>query len=142
MNKVILIGRLTSNPELRYTQQGKPVASYSLAVDRLGEGADFIKCIAWNKNAEFVSKHLTKGTKIAIEGRIQTRNYDGNDGKRVFITEVVVDRHEFCESKKSESSGKEQSHDNLDDIQRFGNVVRFTDSQSAYDDDDGDGLPF
>lgn len=133
MNKVILIGRLTADPELRYTQQRKPVANYSLAVDRVGEGADFIKCIAWDKNAEFASKHLIKGTKIAIEGRIQTRNYDDKDGKRVFITEVVVDRHEFCESKKSESSNKEQPHDNLDDIQNFGNVVHFTDD---------DNLPF
>ena len=133
MNKVILIGRLTAAPELRHTQQGKPVANYSLAVDRVGEGADFIKCIAWDKNAEFASKHLTKGTKIAIEGRIQARNYDGKDGKRVFITEVVVDRHEFCESKKSESSGKEQAHDNLDDIQNIGNVVHFTED---------DNLPF
>ncbi len=133
MNKVILIGRLTANPELRYTQQRKPVASYSLAVDRPGEGADFIKCIAWDKNAEFASKHLTKGTKIAIEGRIQTRNYDGKDGKRVFITEVVVDRHEFCESKKAGAADKAQPHDNLDDIQSFSNVVHFTDD---------DNLPF
>lgn len=133
MNKVILIGRLTAAPELRRTQQGKPVANYSLAVDRVGEGADFIKCIAWDKNAEFAAKHLIKGTKIAIEGRIQTRNYDGKDGKKVFITEVVVDRHEFCESKKSENSNREQPHDNLDDIQNFGNVVHFTDD---------DNLPF
>ena len=85
MNKVILIGRLTANPEMRYTQNEKPVASYSLAVDRQGEGADFINCVAWNKNAEFASKYLTKGTKIAIEGRIQSRSYDDKDGKKVYV---------------------------------------------------------
>lgn len=142
MNKVILIGRLTADPDLRYTQSQKPVATYRLAVDRpfKTEGqpeADFITCIAWNKNAEFVSKHLTKGTKIAIEGRIQTRNYDDKDGKKVFVTEVVVDRHEFCENKKAESSGKEEAHSNIDDLQQFGDVVHFTDVQS----DDGE-LPF
>lgn len=136
MNKVILIGRLTADPDLRYTQSQKPVATYRLAVDRpfKTEGqpeADFITCIAWNKNAEFVSKHLTKGTKIAIEGRIQTRNYDDKDGKKVFVTEVVVDRHEFCEAKKSASYG------NADDFHQYGDDVNYSDLQSA----DGE-LPF
>ena len=138
MNKVILIGRLTANPEMRYTQNEKPVASYTLAVDRLGEGADFINCVAWNKNAEFASKHLTKGTKIAIEGRIQTRTYDDKDGKKVYVTEVVVDRHEFCERKNSESSVKEEAHGNVDDLQQFSGVVQFNEVQSTSDDD----LPF
>ena len=133
MNRVILIGRLVAAPELRYTQQNKPVTSYRLAVDRLGDGADFFTCVAWNKAAEFAAEHLNKGTKIAIEGRLQTRSYDDKDGKKVTVTEIVVDRHEFCESKKSESSGKEQAHDNLDDIQNIGNVVHFTDD---------DNLPF
>lgn len=138
MNKVILIGRLTANPEMRYTQNEKPVASYTLAVDRLGEGADFINCVAWNKNAEFASKHLIKGTKIAVEGRIQTRTYDDKDGKKVYVTEVVVDRHEFCERKNSESSVKEEAHGNVDDLQQFSGVVQFNEVQSTSDDD----LPF
>ena len=138
MNRVILIGRMTANPEMRYTQNEKPVASYTLAVDRQGEGADFINCVAWNKNAEFASKYLTKGTKIAAEGRIQTRTYDDKDGKKVYVTEVVVDRHEFCERKNSESSDKGEAHGNVDDLQQFSGVVQFNEVQSTPDDD----LPF
>ena len=93
MNKVILIGRLTANPELRYTQQRKPVASYSLAVDRPGEGADFIKCIAWDKNAEFASKHLSKGTKIAVEGRILTMySFSASDAGRKSSTSTCMEK--------------------------------------------------
>lgn len=126
MNRVILIGRLVAAPELRYTQQNKPVTSYRLAVDRLGDGADFFTCVAWNKAAEFAAEHLSKGTKIAIEGRLQTRSYDDKDGKKVTVTEIVVDRHEFCESKKSEGSNS-VSHDNLDDIKPIGGVVNIVD---------------
>ena len=107
MNKVIMIGRLTVDPELRSTQSGKAVAAYKLAVDRLfkQEGqpqADFFPCVAWGTNAEFASKYLRKGTKIAIEGRLQTRSWD-EDGKKRYTTEIIVERHEFCE-KKTESS--------------------------------------
>ena len=106
MNKVILIGRLAADPEIRFTQSNKCVASYRLAVDRAfkSEGqsdADFIGCVAWGKNGEFCQKYLHKGMKIAVEGRIQTRNYDDKDGKKVYVTEVIVDHHEFCESKSS-----------------------------------------
>lgn len=110
MNKVILIGRLTADPEIRATQSGKTVASYRLAVDRAfkSEGqpeADFINCIAFGKGAEFAEKYLHKGMKIALEGRIQTRNYDDRDGKKVYVTEIIVEHHEFCESKRSSDSG-------------------------------------
>lgn len=109
MNKTILIGRLTTDPEIRTTQSGTKVASYSLAVDRAfkSEGqpeADFIDCVAWSKGAEFAEKYLTKGTKIAIEGHIQTRNWEDQNGNKRKSTEVIVERHEFCESKKTESS--------------------------------------
>lgn len=109
MNKWIGIGRLTAEPEVRQTQTGKTVASYRLAVDRQfkQEGqptADFISCVAWGSNGDFVSKYLHKGTKIAVEGHIQVRDYEDKDGKKVYVTEIVVDRHEFCESKKTESS--------------------------------------
>jgi single-strand DNA-binding protein len=108
MNKVILIGRLVADPELRSTQSGKSVASYRLAVDRQNKqdgqpDADFLNCVAWGKNAEFASKHLTKGTKIAVEGRIQTGSYEKN-GVKHFTTDIIVERHEFCESKKSSPS--------------------------------------
>ena len=106
MNKVILIGRLVADPELRSTQSGKSVASYRLAVDRKVKqdgqpDADYLNCVVWGKGAEFASTYLHKGTKIAIEGRIQTRSYDGSDGKKVYVTEILVEQHEFCESKKA-----------------------------------------
>lgn len=106
MNKVILIGRLAADPEIRFTQSNKCVASYRLAVDRAfkAEGqpdADFIGCVAWGKNGEFCQKYLHKGMKIALEGRIQTRTYDDKDGKKVYVTEIIVEHHEFCESRSS-----------------------------------------
>lgn len=101
MNRVILMGRLTREPEIKQTQAGKAVARYTLAVDRFGEGADFISCVAWEKNATFVQNFLHKGTKIAVEGRIQTGSYQKQDGTKVYTTDVVVDRHEFCESRQA-----------------------------------------
>ena len=109
MNKVILIGRLTKDPELRYTNSGKAVATYTLAVDRdyKKEGqpdADFIRCVAYDKGGEFAGKYLKKGTKIAIVGHIQTGSYEKN-GQKVFTTDIIVEHHEFCESKKNDEQG-------------------------------------
>ena len=108
MNKVILMGRLTRDPEVRYSQgeNSTAVARYSLAVDRKfkrdGEPtADFINCIAFGKLGEFAEKYLRKGTKIAITGRIQTGSYTNKDGQRVYTTDVVVEEQEFAESKSS-----------------------------------------
>lgn len=125
MNKVILIGRLCAEPEVRYTRNQKPVATYRLAVDRQvkQEGqaeADFLTCVAWNKGAEFASKYLHKGTKIAIEGQIRTRSYEDKDGKRVFATEIIVDRHEFCESKSSASDNSEPEYSGMTDAEPGG----------------------
>lgn len=110
MNKVILIGRLTKNPEVRYSQGEKPmaIASYSLAVDRMfkreGEpSADFINCKAFGKQGEFAEKYLRRGMKIAVTGHIQTGSYTNRDGNKVYTTDVVVEQHEFCES-RSESA--------------------------------------
>lgn len=110
MNKVILIGRPTNNPEVRYSQtaQGNTaIARFTLAVDRKfkkdGEAsADFINCVAFGKNGEFAEKYLKKGTKIAVEGRIQTGSYE-KDGKKVYTTDIVVEGYEFCESKGQEA---------------------------------------
>lgn len=120
MNKVILIGRLCAEPEIRYTQTQTPVATYRLAVDRRvkQEGqpdADFLTCVAWNKGAEFASKYLRKGAKIAIEGQIRTRSYEDKNGKKVFATEIIVDRHEFCESKSSASGNFEPDYSSMTD---------------------------
>lgn len=101
MNKVILIGRLTADPELRYTPSGAAVCSFRIAVDRpfnsqSGEReADFINIVVWNKAAENTAKYMSKGRQIAVEGRLQIRSYDGNDGQRRWVTEVVADRVEF-----------------------------------------------
>lgn len=112
MNKVILIGRLCADPEVRYSQgeNASAVARYRLAVDRRfkrdGEAeADFISCVAFAKNGEFAEKYLQKGTKIAITGRIQTGSYTNRDGQKVYTTDIVVEEQEFAESKASGNSG-------------------------------------
>ena len=129
MNKCILIGRLTKDPELRYTTSNKAVATYTLAVDRefKKDEADFLRCVAFDKNGEFAGKYLKKGTKIAVVGRIQTGSYEKN-GQKVFTTDIMVEHHEFCESKKQGSS--------LDNLGQYGNVT-FTEEVE----EDGE-LPF
>lgn len=104
MNKVILIGRTTKEPEVRYstTKDGNQmaIARYTLAIDRRGKdaGTDFISCVAFGKQGEFAEKYLKKGMKIAAVGRLQTGSYE-KDGKKVYTTDVVVEEHEFCEAK-------------------------------------------
>lgn len=109
MNKVILIGRLTRDPELRHTQQGTAVCQITVAVSRRGvqpggQEADFISVSVWGVQAENVAKYMSKGRQVAVEGRIQTRNYDDKDGKRVYVTEVVASNVQFLDSKNSTSS--------------------------------------
>lgn len=111
MNKCMLIGRLTRDPEIRVTQGETPVtiARYSLAVDRRfhrdGEQAvDFINCLTFSKNAEFAGKYLHKGTKVAVVGRIQTGSYTKEDGTKVYTTDIVVEEHEFAESKAAQAA--------------------------------------
>lgn len=106
MNKTILCGRLVRNPEVRYTQGGKPIciARYTLAVNRRfsregDQKADFISCIAFGKQGEFAEKYLKQGTKIIISGRIQTGSYTNRDGVKVYTTDVVIEEQEFAESK-------------------------------------------
>jgi single-strand DNA-binding protein len=113
-NKVVLMGRLTRDPEVRYSQGDNPVAvaRYTLAVPRRykrdGEPeSDFINCIAFGKAGEFAEKYLKKATKICISGRIQTGNYTNKDGQKVYTTDVVVEEHEFTESKSSSQSQKD-----------------------------------
>ena len=107
MNIVILTGRLTRDPETRTTQAGNTVTRYGLAVDRRfkreGEPtADFFNCVAFGKAAEFADKYLQKGTKIAITGRLNQNSYEDRDGKKVSTVDVIVEQHEFCESKKKD----------------------------------------
>ena len=113
MNKVILMGRLTREPDVRYSQNADgsmAVARYTLAVDRRRErnnndeqSADFISCVAFGRSGEFAEKYLHQGTKIVVTGRIQTGSYTNKDGQRVYTTDVVVEEQEFAESKSAAS---------------------------------------
>lgn len=112
MNKVILIGRLTRDPELRYTGSNTPVATFSLAVNRpftnqSGEReADFINCVVWRKLAETVKNYLSQGSQVAVEGRIQTRNYDDQNGQKRYVTEVIVENIDFVGSRRDNAQGQ------------------------------------
>lgn len=115
MNKVILIGRITKDIELRYTTQNKAVISYTLAVKRDKDNTDFINCVVWEKQAENMAKYCFKGSLIAIEGKITTRNYDDKNGKKVYITEVITNNIQFLDTKKQEAK-KEEKYINSEDI--------------------------
>lgn len=133
MNKAVLVGRLTKDPELRYTQSGRAVATFMLAVNRIyareGEqSADFIPVSAWQKTAENVAKYLSKGSQVAVSGRIQTSSYDNKEGQRVYKTEIVADQVTFIGSKGGGSSSRDDS---------------FTDSEDdSFKDDISEEIPF
>lgn len=115
MNKVILMGRLTKDPEVRYTTTNNTlVCGFSLAVNRrfTKEGeqqADFFNIVAWNKLGEFCSKYFVKGQQVAIVGRLQTRNYDDKDGKKVYVTEIVAEEAHFADSRKMDDFVKQDT---------------------------------
>jgi single-strand DNA-binding protein len=112
MNRVVLVGRLTKDPDLRYTPNGVPVATFTLAVNRSftnqqGEReTDFINCVVWRRPAENVANFLKKGSLAGVDGRIQTRNYEGQDGKRVYVTEVLAESVQFLEPKNAAGAGR------------------------------------
>jgi single-strand DNA-binding protein len=131
LNRVVLVGRLTKDPELRYTPNGKAVASFTVAVNRPfktngNQEADFINAVIWGKPAESLANYQKKGSLIGVDGRIQTRSFDGQDGKRVFVTEVVADSVQFLESKKNDNKPSESP------VQNEGTPVDISD----------DNLPF
>jgi single-strand DNA-binding protein len=131
INRVILVGRLTKDPELRYTPSGVAVATFTLAVNRpftnqQGEReADFINCVVWRRQAENVANYLQKGSLAGVDGRLQTRSYEAQDGRRVYVTEVVAESVRFIGSGRSNQSG---SHD-----EPYGEPYPFDDH--GYDDD-------
>ena len=131
INNVVLVGRLTKDLELRYTTSNKAAVNFTLAVNRnfkneRGElQADFIGCTAYGKQAENMARFLNKGSLIGIEGRISTRNYQGKDGKTVYITEVIADKVNFLESKK-------QGNNNQQGYSEASNVIDFYDFNSEY----------
>ncbi|MCK5811371.1 MAG: single-stranded DNA-binding protein [Clostridiales bacterium] len=141
MNKVILMGRLTKDPELRYTSANNiPVASFTLAVNRRfqkkGEErqADFISCTAWNKTAEFCKNYYKKGQQVAITGRIQTRTWDDEQGKRHYATDVIVDEAYFADSKREGSQNTTFQNDPPSQVPKQNDFVTI--------EDDDDDLPF
>ena len=149
MNKVILMGRLTKDPDVRYSQgdSSSAVARYTLAVDRRfsrnqdgDQNADFIGCVAFGKSAEFAEKYLHKGTKICVTGRIQTGNYTNKDGVKVYTTDVVVEDQEFAESKSSSSNdgGYQNGGDSYSRPQASGATEGFMNIPEGIDED----LPF
>ena len=141
MNKAILIGRITANPELRTTQSGNQNTTFSLAVNRnytKEDGTretDFINCTAWKKTAENIVKYCSKGSQIAIEGRIQTRSYDAQDGTKRYVTEILVENCTFLSKNEPKAGDKEKDivkTEESDPFADFGNEVALTD----------DDLPF
>lgn len=135
MNKVTLVGRLTANPELRYTSSNLPLTRFTIAVNRQKkedgtQNTDFINCVAWNKTAELICTYLTKGALIGLEGRIQTGTYEKQDGTKGYTTDVLVQNIEFLESKKSATQNaaqitpQEVEQNTTDDIfSQFGESV-------------------
>lgn len=123
MNKVILLGRLTKDPDVRYTQgeNSMCIARYTLAVDRMGskkegqQNADFINCVAFGKAGEFAEKYCKKGTKLAISGRIQTGSYTNKDGVKVYTTDVAIESQEFAESKAASGNMSNNVSGNVQD---------------------------
>lgn len=126
LNRVILIGRLTRDPELRYTPQGVAVTQFTLAVDRPFTGqsgqreADFIPIVVWRQQAEHCANYLRKGKLCAVEGRIQIRNYDNNEGKRVWVTEVIADNVRFLERAEGGQDTHRQQQSGQESQERYG----------------------
>lgn len=148
INRVVLTGRLTKDVDLKSTRSGVSVASFTLAVDRRytdsqgNRGADFISCVAWRKAAENMSKYFHKGSLVGIDGSLQTRTYDDKDGKRVYVTEVVVSDFSFLEPKKG--SNKQSNYNQSYSSQKSKNQQTEDPFQGQKDSIDitDDDLPF
>ena len=153
MNKAFLIGRLTRDPELRYSSSNAAIVNFSIAIDRQytnNQGqreTDFINIVAFQKQAENIKKYLTKGSLVAVDGRIQTRNYEDKDGKRVYVTEVVADRVQFLNSKSDSVAANTTDNVSPADFQNeapketnvsddvfadFGNSIEISDDDIAF----------
>ena len=138
MNKVILIGRLTRDPELKTTTTGVSITTFSIAVERnyvneeTGQrDADFINCQSWRKQAENIARYCNKGSQIALEGRLQVRSYDDRDGNRRFVTEVVADNVTFLSPKKKEEVEEQQEESNVDF--NFEDEIELTEDDLPFD---------
>jgi single-strand DNA-binding protein len=153
LNRVVLVGRLTKDPELRYTPNGVAVANFTLAVNRPFSNqqgdreADFINCVVWRKPAENVANFLTKGSLAGVDGRVQTRSYDNNEGRRVYVTEIVADSVQFLEPRNSSQNNQSNNSSNSNYAQDQGgyppNQNDNRQQQGGYKDDPfaNDGKP-
>ena len=151
MNKVILMGRLTRDPEVRYTNGDNQmaVARYSLAVDRRGrrndsdgQTADFINCVAFGRAAEFAEKYFHKGIKIVVTGRIQTGSYTRQDGQKVYTTDVIADEQEFCESRAANDTAQNYSTPTPQPTQQSSGTSAALDGFMSIPDGIDEELPF
>lgn len=140
INRAILVGRLTRDPELRRTQNDIPVTTFTLAVNRTfrnqqGEQeADFINCVVWRRQAENVAKYVNKGSLVGVEGRIQSRSFDDQEGKRRFVTEIVADSVQFLETKASQQNQQQNYNDNYNDNYAGGG---YNQNQNQYSNNNG-----
>lgn len=138
INRTVLVGRLTRDPDLRYTPNGIATCSFTLAVNRpfknqQGEqDADFINIVVWRKQAENAAQYLSKGKLAGVEGRIQTRHYDGADGKRVYVTEVVADNVQFLEPRSNGQSSQQNEGITQDPFAAEGRPIDITDDMLPF----------
>ncbi|MBP1309112.1 single-strand DNA-binding protein [Paenibacillus sp. 1182] len=147
LNRVILIGRLTKEPELRYTPSGVAVTQFTLAVDRpfTSQGgereADFLPIVTWRQLAETVANYTHKGNLVAVEGRVQVRNYENNEGKRVYVTEIVADNVRFLEGKRNSEGGNSAQGSSNSSNSSYSNNNNNSSSRQNQDPFPEDGKP-
>ena len=148
MNKAILIGRLTRDPELRYTTSNRAVCQFDLAINRPfinqetnQKEADFLRIILWDKQAENTAKYIHKGSQVAVEGRIQTRNYDNSEGKKVYVTEIVANNIQFLDSKSDSGNVNNLPEPPITDTTTTNNTTQNNDPFVAFGEQINNGLP-
>jgi single-strand DNA-binding protein len=135
MNKFIGIGRITKDIELAYTQDGKAVAKYTLAINGYNDTTDFLNCVTWGKQAENLKKYCGKGSQIAVEGRVSVRNYENKEGKKVYVTEIVTNNIMFLDSKKEgQVTEKTQAIEEQeeDPFQAFGDSIEISEDELPF----------
>lgn len=135
MNKFIGIGRTTKDIELAYTQDGKAVAKYTLAINGYNDKTDFINCVTWGKQAENLKKYCGKGSQIAVEGRVSVRNYENKEGKKIYVTEIVTNNIMFLDSKKDRQATEEIQaieEQEEDPFQAFGDSIEISEDELPF----------
>ena len=132
MNRICLIGRLTRDPEIKQSESGVKQTTFTLAVNRIKEGADFINCVAWNKTAEVIDRYLTKGRELGVEGRLQTNSYEDREGNKRYATSVIVDNITFIGSKEHSKEEDIEKQETKDPFEEFGEEVELDESELPF----------